>query len=332
MRYTVLVFAALMICMTATAQTPQNQSAQQDQVDKGTTGTIPNIGSPSAFSEASNLSGCLVQGRGRFWLAGSGNAGVYALESGDLSAHVHHVVRVAGYPVAQAADSDHGRAFHVTSIANTGELCNPESNEQLPAIAVTGKAGNEGDVINETSTHVNQQTAGVETEAGMAQARGRSGPVAGTTPPNERPGYPPNWEQVGESRGAAADLAASAEQTEVGAPEGTYGVGSTRPNYQNPGASQEIGGAESPIQQSANTTGATQVGPKLPPSRMQGCVSQSNGHWLLTSGGKNYRLQGNTTNLKGWNGHTVAVTGRVVNGSAFQVSGLQDVSPNCESR
>ena len=87
MRYATVLFAVLMISLAA--------AAQQDQVGKGTAGTIPDIGSPTSFSDASNLSGCLVQGNGRFWLAGSGNAGVYALESGDLSAHVHHVVRVA---------------------------------------------------------------------------------------------------------------------------------------------------------------------------------------------------------------------------------------------
>jgi hypothetical protein len=327
----VFITLLLLISVAAFAQAPQNQAGSQDQVGKGTTGTIPDFGSPSTFSEASNLSGCLVHGNGRFWLAGSGNAGIYALESGDLSHYVHHVVRVSGYPLARPSESDHRMAFHVQSVADTGELCSPEANEQLPAIAVTGNAGNEGDVIPETSTHVNQETAGVETQAGMAQARGKSARIAGQ-PLNERPGYPPNWEQVGESRGAAADLAASAEQTEVGAPQGTYGVGSRRPNYQNPSATQEIGGAQSPIQQSANTSGATQVGPNSPPNKMQGCVSQVNGQWQLTSGGKNYRLQGNTVNLKGWNGHTVAVTGRVANGRTFQVSGVQDVSPNCESK
>jgi hypothetical protein len=331
MRHRAVLFAMTMICLMAAAQSTQNQGAQQDQVGKGTTGTIPDIGSPTSFSDASNLSGCLVQGGGRFWLAGSGNAGVYALESGDLSAHVHHVVRVGGYPLSRPTDSDHRMAFNVTSIADTGELCNPEANEQLPAIAITGKAGNEGDVVTETSTHVNQQTAGVETTAGMAQARGQNAAITGT-PPNERPGYPPNWEQVGESRGAAADLAASAEQTEVGAPQGTYGVGSVRPNYQNPGSTQEIGGAQSPMQHSANTNAATPVSPNSAPNSMQGCVSQANGQWQLTSGGKTYRLQGDTANLKGWNGHTVAVTGRVVNGSTFQVSGVQDVSPTCQGK
>jgi hypothetical protein len=322
MRYATVLVAVLMISLAA--------AAQQDQVGKGTTGTIPDIGSPTSFSDASNLSGCLVQGNGRFWLAGSGNAGVYALESGDLSAHVHHVVRVGGYPLSRP-DSDHRMAFHVASIADTGELCNPEANEQLPAIAVTGRGGPQEAVVPETSTHVTQQTAGVETKAGIAQQRGQNAPIPGT-PPNERVGYPPNWEQVGESRGAAADLAASAEQTEVGAPQGTYGVGSTRPNYQNPGASQEIGGAQSPMQHSANTNAATPVGANSPPNSMQGCVSQANGQWQLTSGAKTYRLQGNTANLKGWNGHTVAVTGRVVNGSTFQVSGVQDVSPTCQGK
>jgi hypothetical protein len=327
MRYAAFLFAVLTISLIAPAQTPQNQSAQQGQVGNGTTGTIPDIGSPSTFSEASNLSGCLVQGNGRFWLAGSGNAGVYALESGDLSSHAHHVVRVSGYPLSRPAESDNRMAFHVENIADTGELCNPEANEQLPAIAVTGKTGNEGTAVPETSTHVNQQTVGVETKGGIAQARGQAAQITGQ--PNERPGYPPNWEQVGESRGAAADLAASAEQAEVGAPQGTDGVGSTRPNYQNPAASQEIGGAQSPIQRSANTIGSTQVGANSPPNNMQGCVSQVNGQWQLTSAGKTYRLQGNTTNLRGWNGHTVAVTGRALGEDAFQVSGIRHVSSTC---
>jgi hypothetical protein len=328
MRYAAFLFAILLISLIAHAQTPQNQSAQQGQVGNGTTGTIPDIGSPSTFSEASNLSGCLVQGNGRFWLAGAGNAGVYALESGDLSPHVNHVVRVSGYPTARPSESDNRMAFHVTNVVETGELCTPQANEQLPAIAVTGNAGNKGTVIPETSTHVNQETAGVETKAGMAQARGQSAQLTGQ-PLNERPGYPPNWEQVGESRGAAADLAASAEQTEVGAPQGTYGVGSMRPNYQNPGASQEIGGAQSPIQRSANMVGSTQVGANTPPNGMQGCVSQANGQWQLTAGGRRYVLQGNTTNLRGWNGHTVAVTGRAVDDSTFQVSGIRHVSSTC---
>lgn len=328
MRYAALLVAVLTISLTAPAQNPQNQTAPQGQVGNGTTGTIPNIGSPSSFSEASNLSGCLVQGNGRFWLTGAGNAGVYALESGDLSQHLHHVVRVSGYPLSRPAESDNRMAFHVDSIANTGELCNPQANEQLPAIAVTGKTGNKGTEIPETSTHVNQQTVGAETQGGIAQARGQSAVLTGQ-PLNERPGYPPNWEQVGESRGAAADLAASAEQTEVGAPEGTFGVGSTRPNYQNPGASQEIGGAESPIQRSANTVGSTQVGTNSSPNSMQGCVSQSNGQWQLTSAGKTYRLEGNTTNLRGWNGHTVAVTGRALSDDTFQVSGVRHVSSTC---
>jgi hypothetical protein len=328
MRYAAFLLAVLMISLTAPAQ---NQSAQQGQVGNGTTGTIPDIGSPSAFSEASNLSGCLVQGNGRFWLSGAGNAGAYALESGDLSAHLHHVVRVSGYPLARPAESDNRMAFHVDNIVETGELCNPQANEQLPAISVTGKTGNKGTEIPETSTHVNQQTLGAETQGGMAQARGESAPLTGQ-PLNERPGYPPNWEQVGESRGAAADLAASAEQTEVGAPEGTYGVGTTRPNYQNPGASQEIGGAQSPIQRSANTVGSTQVGATSSPASMQGCVSQSNGQWQLTNAGKTYRLQGNTTNLRGWNGHTVAVSGRALSDDAFQVSGIRDVSSTCEGQ
>ncbi len=326
MRYVALLFGVLMLGSAAVTQTQPNQ---QDHVGKGTTGTIPDIGSPSTFSEASNLSGCLVHGNGRFWLAGSGNAGIYALESGDLSSYVHHVVRISGYPLARPSESDHRMAFHVENVASTGEFCNPEANEQLPAIAVTGKTGNEGDVITETSTHVNQETAGVETQAGMAQARGRSAQVAGSL--NERPGYPPNWEQVGESRGAAADLAASAEQTEVGAPQGTFGVGSMRPNYQNPGASQEIGGAQSPIQRSANTVGSTQIGANSAPESMQGCISQSNGQWRLTTGGKTYRLQGNTANLRGWIGQTVAVTGRTA-GNSFQVSGVRHVASTCEGK
>jgi hypothetical protein len=322
MRYAAFLFVVLTISLLAPAQTPQ-----QGQVGNGTTGTIPDIGSPSTFSEASNLSGCLVQGNGRFWLTGAGNAGVYALESGDLSQHVHHVVRVSGYPLARPADSDRRMAFHVQNVADTGELCNPQANEQLPAIAVTGDAGNKGTVVPETSTHVNQQTVGVETLGGMAQARGQAAQSTGQ--PNERPGYPPNWEQVGESRGAAADLAASAEQSEVGAPEGTYGVGSTRPNYQNPGASQEIGGAQSPIQRSTNTVGSAQLGANAPPNSMQGCISQANGQWQLTSSGKTYRLQGNTTNLRGWNRHTVAITGRALGDDAFQVSGIRHVSSSC---
>ena len=328
MRYAAFLLAVLMISLMAFAQTPQNQGAAQGQVGNGTTGTIPDIGSPSAFSEASNLSGCLVQGNGRFWLAGAGNAGVYALESGDLSQHVHHVVRVSGYPLSRPAESDNRMAFHVANVVNTGELCNPQANEQLPALSVTGKTGNKGTEIPETSTHVNQQTVGAETQGGIAQARGQAAPLTGQ-PLNERPGYPPNWEQVGESRGAAADLAASAEQTEVGAPQGTYGVGSMRPNYQSPGTSQEIGGAQSPIQRSANTVGSTQVGANTPPNSMQGCVSQANGQWQLTSAGKIYRLQGNTTNLRGWNGHTVAVTGRALSDDSFQVSGIRHVSSTC---
>ena len=79
MRYAAFLLAVLMISLMAFAQTPQSQTAAQAQVGNGTTGTIPDIGSPSAFSEASNLSGCLVQGNGRFWLSGAGNAGVYAL-------------------------------------------------------------------------------------------------------------------------------------------------------------------------------------------------------------------------------------------------------------
>src|SRR5579871_2017507 len=126
MRYAALLLAVLIISQMAFAQTPQNQGAQQGQVGNGTTGTIPDIGSPSAFSEASNLSGCLVQGNGRFWLSGAGNSGVYALESGDLSQHVHHVVRVSGYQLSRPAESDNRMAFHVDSIANTGELCNPQ--------------------------------------------------------------------------------------------------------------------------------------------------------------------------------------------------------------
>ena len=248
-----------MISLTAFAQTPQNQRRRRVKLEMELRARSPTSAHRAAFSEASNLSGCLVQGNGRFWLAGAGNAGVYALESGDLSQHLHHVVRVSGYPLSRPAELDNRMAFHVDSVVNTGELCNPQANEQLPAIAVTGKTGNKGTEIPETSTHVNQQTVGAETQGGIAQASGQSAVLTGQ-PLNERPGYPPNWEQVGESRGAAADLAASAEQTEVGAPEGTYGVGSTRPNYQNPGASQEIGGAESPIQRSANTVGSTQVG------------------------------------------------------------------------
>jgi hypothetical protein len=327
MRYAAFLFAVLMIVLAAAAQTPQNQGSQQDQVGKGTTGMIPAIGSPSTFSEAGNLSGCLVQSNGRYYLTGSGDGRLYILEGGDLSAHVHHVVRLGGYPLARPTGNR--MAFHVENIASTGELCNPQANEELPAIEVTGKAGNEGDVINENSTRVNQQTAGVETQPGVAEARGQAPKQAAPLSVYERPGAPPDWELVGESRGAAADLAASAEQTEVGAPQGTYGVGSTRPNYQNPGASQEIGGAQSPLQQSANTVGSTQVGPNSPPNRMQGCVSQTNGQWQLTSGGKTYRLQGNTANLKGWNGQTVAVTGRMVGGSTFQVSGIQHVAASC---
>jgi len=317
MRYAAILFVVVAASFVVSAQ---------DQVGKGTTGTIPAIGSPSTFSEASNLSGCLVEGNGRFWLTGSGNAGLYALEAGDLSGHVHHVVRVAGYPASRPVD--HHMAFHVNTIADTGEFCNPEANEQLPAVAVTGKAGNEGDVITETSTHINQETAGVETQAGIAEARGQSPHVNPQLSIYERPGSPPNWEQVGESRGAATDLAASAEQTEVGAPQGTYGVGATRPNYQNPAATQEIGGASSPMQHGI-TANMGAVSPNSAPQRLQGCVSQADGQWQLSAGGKTYALQGNTANLKGWAGHTVAVTGRTVGESAFQVSGIRHVSSTC---
>ncbi|HLH06480.1 MAG TPA: hypothetical protein VKW78_04535 [Terriglobales bacterium] len=262
MRHLIFIFALVVCATLAFAQTRKSQaSSQQPQVDKGTTGTIPAIGSPSTFSEESNLSGCVVDGQGRFWLSGSGNGSMYSLQAGDMSQYVNHVVRLSGHPLARPDQSGYP-GFHVDNIVQTGELCNPEVVEQLPAIAITGKAGNEGDVITETTTHVTQNTAGPDTQAGVMQKRGKNGATNHNPTVYDLPGHPPNWEQVGESRGAATDLAASAEQTEVGAPEGTFGVGSTRPNYQNPNSSQEIGGAQAPIQHSADTNGSTPVKPK----------------------------------------------------------------------
>lgn len=328
----IALVAVVLAASLAFSQAQQAGQRNQDIVGKGTTGLMPDIGSPTAFSEASNLSGCLMQQNGRFWLSESANGSVYALEADNLAQYEHHVVRVAGHPMVAPQYSGRMLEFHVDRIKETGELCNTQANEQLPGIAITGKAGNKGDVFTETTTHVETPTAGAETQAGVLQKEGKSGYVHEPLSIFERVGHPPNWELVGHSTGAAADLAASAEQTEVGAPEGTYGVQNTRPNYQNPKNSQEIGGAQSPMQGSANAVGSMQVNPNSPTSRITGCVSQANGHWQLASGQKRYQLQGNIANLRGWEGHTVAANGRFNKGSTFEVGSVQDLAPTCSTK
>ena len=127
---------------------------------------------------------------------------------------------------------------------------------------------------------------------------------------------------------------------------------------QTPAASQPATQPASPQQEAAATNtqattqgttsqAATSMGPENQPGggaaaavpaaqqqsnykTFQGCLSgDMNNYQLKSPDGKTYRLQGNTTMLKGMSKHQVELTGEDFNGKAIEVNGGRDLGSTC---
>jgi hypothetical protein len=55
-------------------------------------------------------------------------------------------------------------------------------------------------------------------------------------------------------------------------------------------------------------------------------------NYKFEANGNEYRLQGNTSMLKGMSGHQVEITGDIFNGKAIQVNGARDLGSSCSSK
>jgi hypothetical protein len=80
----------------------------------------------------------------------------------------------------------------------------------------------------------------------------------------------------------------------------------------------------------ASTTGAT--GSTSGGQILNGCLSGDVNSYAFKANGNNYRLQGNTSMLKGMSGHQVEITGDVFNGKAIQVNGARDLGSSCSGK
>jgi hypothetical protein len=323
---------------------------------------MPQNGAPAAGSNENNISGCMVQSFGNFtvndaatsknWQIKGNGANLWNLEN--------HVVKVHGLSDPKSANP----VMYAQNVQDTGESCGNATAANQP---VTGKTGNKGTEMNETTTGANTNpTAATSTAAGVQQRPGGSALAGAGTPPAQnqantnQAGSPPNWEQAGQSNSAASNNAAAAEQNEVGAPQGTLGVNNNQPNNSVAGPTGQggtAGAASTPTPQAGNSPQASSTGgdaaqPKGTPAAgttiasdagaqsgasdnngvFNGCLSGTVNNYQFKANGKSYRLQGNTMQLGSMLNHQIEITGEDFNGKAIQVNGARDLGSSCKGK
>lgn len=122
--------------------------------------------------------------------------------------------------------ADKNQSDQVPPAAQSGQ---PNSTP-LKQEPVTGKTGNEATHINvTTSGSAGEETPGVQTNNGAQQQPGEHAEIkdrkAPKPNPRQKPGAPPNWEQVGQSPQSGNTGAAAASRAEIGGAGGrTLGV------------------------------------------------------------------------------------------------------------
>jgi hypothetical protein len=326
---------------------------QNQQVSNGTTGTMPQNGAPAAASNQNNISGCMVQHFGNFTVNDAATTKNWQIKGNgaNLWNHENHVVKVQGLPDPKSPTP----VIYAQNVQDTGETCGNAANTNQ---TVTGKTGNNGTALNATTTSSTASpTPAVNTPTGVQQRPGgnvqaTTGAPAAQNPANTSSvGAPPNWEQAGQSNGAAANNAAAAEQNEVGAPQGTLGVGNNQPNNSTAGPTGQGGtaGAATTTPQ-ANAAGGDAAAPKGTPAAgtiasnagaqpasdtnasFTGCLTGSQNNYQFKANGKTYRLQGSTNDLGSMLNHQVQLTGEDFNGKAIQVNQARDLGSSCKGK
>ena len=140
--------------------------------------------------------------------------------------------------------------------AQSGE---PNQKPQKPE-PVTGKTGNQATHIPDTTSgSAGQETPGVQTNNGAQQQPGKHQELKGSNAPQpnpqQQPGAPPNWEQVGQSPQAGDIDAAAASRAEIGGEGGhTLGVDTT-PRYDQNANAQKSGTAQNAAKSKSKNKG-----------------------------------------------------------------------------
>jgi hypothetical protein len=111
-------------------------------------------------------------------------------------------------------------------------------------------------------------------------------------------------------------------------PGGTATPNTQQPSLENKGS--PAAGTPSNSVGAPASSGSTNAGPQSRGKVFQGCLAGDvNNYQFKSSDGKTYRLQGNTTVLKGMTKHQVELTGEEFNGKAIEVNGARDLGASC---
>ncbi len=178
----------------------------------------------------SRVDGCLaVQGNQYILLQGQHTRYVLQGMQDELKRHVGQTVRIEG----QVFRGNNGPGgLKVTGISTLQPNCAMTVPPGAVTDSITGKTGNEGVAVPDTTTGTaGETTPGYQTEAGIAQQPGKHTEPATKpnavgdhpSPPPQGPGAPPDWEKAGENPASANTMAEAAARAEVqpGAPMGT---------------------------------------------------------------------------------------------------------------
>jgi hypothetical protein len=130
-----------------------------------------------------------------------------------------------------------------------------------------------------------------------------------------------NPQSVASPQSTSAGSAAQGAGHESGEMEnkGTPAAGTPSPPIATPSSSMSSATGETSESENSNSV-------------FQGCLSGDVNNYQVSAHGKNYRLQGNTSMLKGLSGHRVEITGEESNATAIRVNGARDLGSSCSGK
>lgn len=360
-----LITLACAVSLSAIAQQKPGNDPQQ-----GNLGTVRNDRSTAMPQVAATgntqneLVGCISGTGSSLTLTQNELRRTYQLRgnTGALQNSIGKLVKVTGKVILGQQS-----AFEVQQVTPLSDRCQYEQTGQIaPA---TGKAGNEEQALNVTTTrNPRQSTPGVQTEHGVEQNPSTSerpqkygANAGGSAPLTASQGAPVNPNANPDNPDNAQRMANAAQQAELNN-SATLGV-NAQPNYanaQNPQANaqavantaqQERGQAAAG--DAANPKGGQQQaahegGQPLAPGTggapvFTGCLTQSGKDYFLVekSSNEKFKIAGDTSKLKDHVNHMVQIVGNKTGtyGPAVGSSGdyqtlfvkaIQDAAPTCQ--
>ncbi len=207
------------------------------------------LASVCAWPQSSRVDGCLaVQGNQYVLLQGQHTRYLLQGKQDELKRHVGQTVRIEG----RLTRDKTGAGLTVTGIDTLQPNCAMTIPPSSAADSITGKTGNEGVAIPDTTTGTaGETTPGYQTEAGIAQQPGThtepSTPGAKANP-RSAPGAPPDWEKAGENPRNANTMAEAAQRAEM-QPGATMGTKASAPGSAGEQPQSEVPRTEAATQQ-----------------------------------------------------------------------------------